>query len=661
MLAACLAGLNLCAQQASPYVKFGKITADELDKKIYSIDSSADAVVLSDRGETAVEGNSKGWFSVTFTHHRVVHILNKNGYFEADVAIPLFNKGQGEEKLDEIKAVTYNLENGKIVETKLDKSGIFTEKINQNLSARKFTFPNVKEGCIIEYEYKVISDYIENLDPWAFQGRSPVLWSEYMLSVPQFFNYAFLSHGYLPMYIYDHQNHQSTFTVSDGRSSGSTERYNFTAGVTDYRWVIKDVPELRQESFTSTLRNHLARIDFQLASQSDPLPPHDYRATWDGLIKELNESDHFGAQLNSNNGWLSDDLNPVLAGAKTDLEKAQRIYNFVRDNFTCTDHDAVWLDQPLKATLKARRGSVAEINLLLVAMLHRAGLNAHPVLVSTTGHGYALPSYPMLNSFNYVIVETVIDNAPYYLDASHPRLGFSKLMPECYNGAARVVDDMATSIQFSADSVKERKVTAIFISDDKGKWTGNMNQTLGYFESCDIRDRVKEKGEDDLFKGIEKNLGSEVKILTHSIDSLNNFDDPVELHYDLEIPRHNEDVLYINPLFGEGYKKNPFKSAERFYPVEMPFTSDETVILTMDVPEGYVVDELPKQVVAKLDEQGSAYFEYRISQSENTISLRMRIKISRTLYMPDEYEALRQFFNLIVNKQNEQIVLKKKK
>ncbi len=114
-------------------------------------------------------------------------------------------------------------------------------------------------------------------------------------------------------------------------------------------------------------------------------------------------------------------------------------------------------------------------------------------------------------------------------------------------------------------------------------------------------------------------------------------------------------------MFGEAWKKNPFKSAERYYPVEMPYTIDETYILTMEVPQGYTVDEMPKQMIVKLDEKESAMFEYRISLSGSTISLRSRIKVNRTVFANEEYENLREFFNMIVNKQNEQIVFKKKK
>src|SRR4051812_25428402 len=100
-----LAAVTVHAQKptASPYVKFGKITPEALQKKLYTIDSNANAVVLSDIGSATVEGNSKGWFSISLTRHRVVHILNKNGYDEADVEIRLYTDGDVEEKLENVK------------------------------------------------------------------------------------------------------------------------------------------------------------------------------------------------------------------------------------------------------------------------------------------------------------------------------------------------------------------------------------------------------------------------------------------------------------------------------------------------------------------------------------------------------------------------------
>lgn len=269
----CVLAFQGFSQEESPYVKFGKITVAELERKIYPIDSNANAIVLSDIGNAAVEGNSKGWFSIVFQRHKVVHILNKNGYDEANVEIPLYIDGSEEERVDNIHAVTYNLENGKIKETKLDKGSVFKEKVDKNRILRKFTLPNVKEGCIIEYEYRITSDFIWNLDPWLFQGASPRLWSEFNFTVPEFFSYNFLSRGFHAMDINERKDRNAHFSIQDSRGAGATENYSFSAGVSDYRWVMKDVPALKEESFTSSLKNHISRMEFQLASQKYPLSP----------------------------------------------------------------------------------------------------------------------------------------------------------------------------------------------------------------------------------------------------------------------------------------------------------------------------------------------------------------------------------------------------
>lgn len=663
-LLCCLLAVSSGAQQTtSAYVKFGKITVEELQKKVYSLDSNANAIVLSDIGEAAIEGNNKGWFSIVFTRHRVVHILNKNGYHEGDVSVYLYTNGDEEEKLDNVKAITYNLENGKIVESKLDKSGIFKEKIDKNRTVRKFTMPNLKEGSIIEYEYRVTSDYIQNLDPWVFQGASPVLWSEFNLTIPEFFSYAFLSQGYHPFYINERpKNRQGNFSVMNSRTTSASERFSFTAGISDYRWVMKDVPELKQESYTSAIKNHLSRIEFQLSSQNFPLQPHNFRSSWPVLTKQLLESESFGSTLKNNNNWLSDEVKPVVNNVESEMEKANKIYAFVRDNYTCTENRSLWTSTSLKNVMKSKKGTVSEINLLLTAMLRYAGLDANPVILSTTDHGYALEMYPMITYFNYVVAQVNLGGSKIYLDASHTRLGFGHLLPECYNGHARVVDENATPVSLPADSLNERTVTAIFISNnDKGQWVGSVKKTPGYFSSYLTREKIKEKGLEDYFKELKKEFGMEVKIKDAGVDSLNRYELPVMLHYDLELEPVKEDILYINPMFNESTKKNPFKSDQRFYPVEMPFTMDETYVLSMEVPLGYEVDELPKSLLAKLDEKGSASFEYRISQSASSISMRTRLKIDRTIFMPDEYEILREFFNLVVSKQNEQIVFKKKK
>jgi hypothetical protein len=643
-------------------VKFGKVSPEDLSKKVYSIDSNANAVVIADVGSSKIVGNTKGWFSLEFKRYRRVHLLNKNGFDIATEEIPLFSKGEDEERISSMKAVTYNLEDGKVVETKLDKDNIFKDKLSKNWIVKKFTFPNIKEGSIIEYEYTITSDYLRNLQPWSFQGDYPVLWSEYNLSVPSFFNYIFLSQGYQHFYINTRTESRDNFRIIVSNGAEASDRFTIPANVSDYRWVIRNAPALREEGYVSTVKNHIQKIEFELTEQLEPLVPHVYLSSWTQVADDMLKDEDFGQPLSKDNGWLGDVVKPAIAGATTPLEKARKIYAYVRDNFTCTDYSDLWLGQTLKNVLKTRNGTVSEINLLLIAMLKYAGIQADPVILSTRSHGYTYALYPIMDRFNYVICDADIDGGQIFLDATRPRLGFGKLTPACYNGHARIINASATALEFSADSLTEKKLTSIMLTtNEKGEMTGTLQQIPGYFESHEIREKVKEKGKDEFFKEVKKAYGQDVDLVNPHIDSLDKLEENIAIAYDFKLNQEKEDILYVNPMFGEGYKENPFKSAERYYPVEMPYTKDETYVFTMFIPDGYVVDELPKSILVKLNEAGDGMFEYRIAESGGTISMRSRVQLKRAYYRPAEYDMLREFFNLVVKKHSEQIVLKKKK
>ena len=648
--------------QEKTSVKFGKVSPEDFATRVYSIDSNANAVVIADVGSSEIVGNSKGWFSLEFKRYRRVHILNKNGYDEGNVEIYLYSDGSREEEITNVKAVTYNLENGKVITSKLEKNGIFKDQIDKRRVIKKFTFPNIKEGSIIEYEYTLHSDFLFNLQPWEFQGESPVLWTEYNLRLPEFLGYVFLTQGYRTYDINQRKDTRSNFRVSDARSTGATEYLNFEANVTDYRWVMKQVPALKQENFTSTIKNHIAKIEFQLSDYRYPLTPQNVMGSWTQLADDLLRAEYFGSSLDKNNGWLGEVINPLVANTKNDVEKAKKIYSYVRDNLTCTSYSAADLNQSLKNILRTRNGTVAEINLLLVAMLKYVNIQADPVLLSTRSHGYTYSMYPILHKFNYVVCDAIINGQSYYLDASRPRLGFGKLAPACYNGHARVINNVATPLEFSPDSLVERKLTYVLISpNEKGEMIGSLRQVLGYYESYSLREKIKEQGREEFFKDIKKSYSQNIELKNPRIDSLDNLEESITIAYEFQLDNDNQDILYINPMLTEGHKENLFKSAERYYPVEMPYTFDETYTFSLVIPQGYTLDELPKSVLVKLNDAGDGQFEYRLSESGGMISMRSRIQLRRANFQPDEYELLREFFNFIVKKHSEQIVLKKKK
>src|SRR5690606_1408055 len=88
---------TFAAGQEKLKIKFGKVDPEDFKTTVYSIDSSASAVVLADVGSTSITGNNKGWFSLEHKHFKRVHVLNKNGYDIGNVEVSLYADGNREE------------------------------------------------------------------------------------------------------------------------------------------------------------------------------------------------------------------------------------------------------------------------------------------------------------------------------------------------------------------------------------------------------------------------------------------------------------------------------------------------------------------------------------------------------------------------------------
>jgi hypothetical protein len=426
-----------------------------------------------------------------------------------------------------------------------------------------------------------------------------------------------------------------------------------------HTWAIQNVPVLKKEEFTTTLDNHISKIEFQLSALRYPnVPVKPYMQNWMEFATELLKDESFAEDLNHENNWLDDDVKKAVTGTKSDNEKAKNIFEFVRDNYTCIDHYARYLSQPLKKTYQAKKGNVVDINILLAAMLKNAGFETHPVLLSTRDHGYASETYPIMGKFNYVITQAKKDGVQYLLDASDPNTGFNCLPSECYNGTARVIAEMPVLIDLSADSLQETKLTTVFMMNNEKNITGSFTTQLGKRESQYIRKKVKNITQESFFSDVKKTYAMEVELSNTSMDSLKRPEDPVTIKYEISFNTGDEDIFYFNPMLTEAQKENPFKAAERLYPVEMDACTNETYILNMEIPKGYVVEELPKSTRVMLNED-EGMFEYIIGVSGDHIQLRCRTLIKKANFLPEDYTTLRDFFAFIVKKQAEQIVFKK--
>lgn len=658
LLTSLLIVINLSAQKNSLSAKFGDISEKDFEPKVYSLDSSAQAVILYDGGYASYEGDNNAWFNLVYKYHKRIRLLNKNAYDEATIQIPLYKNSKEEDKISDFEAVTYNIENGKVIKTKVNKESIFKDNVNKNVTVQKFTFPNLNEGCIIEYTYTVTSPSANYLRSWYFQGQYPVLKSEYAVTIPTLFNFLFLKTGYYPLDPKVTTGFHSYTLYEPGQAFSSGNTFSYNATTINSKWELENIEPIKSESYTTTLQNHISKIEFKLNSlhfPNEPMKP--VMGTWAQAATALLNNEQFGLALSEKNNWMNDDVEKLTKG-KTDIEAAENIFKYVRDNYTCTDHDALYIPKNLKTSYQAKKGNVIEVNMVLTSMLKKANLKANPVLLSTRDNGIAVEHYPFIDKFNYVITKLEIGDKTYLLDASVKKLGFDKLPSYCYNGYGRTISSEPFIVPLLADSLKESKITSIFITNNDDKsMSASFTSNLGYFESHGLRQELSTKSSETFFKEIKSKYSFDIKMSNTAIDSLDNYNIPAMVKYDFDFTPE-DDLIYFQPLLTEAYKKNPFTANTRNYPVEMPFKTSELIVMNMDIPTGYKVDELPKSARVKLNET-DGMFEYLIQADASKIQLRSKITLNKATFSADDYETLRNFYGYIVQKQNEQIVFKK--
>ncbi len=653
--------MNAGAQR--PKMKYNDVAAEDFVQS-YTIDKNAQAVVLFDYCKVKYEGDNEGDFNVIYKYHKRIRLLNKNAFDVATVQIPLYKGDKFEEKIEKLDAVTSNLDNGKVVTAKIDKSAIFKDKVSKNFVYYKFTLPDLKEGSIIEYSYTVSSPFSRRMRDWYFQGAYPVLWSEYDITIPSIFEFTSLRQGYHPYTIDTVSGSNDNYLILFPGNSAMERSEVSNVSLTTYHstWAMKDIPALKSEPYTTTIGNHISKISFQLSGLRYPNQPfRPVTNSWMKVVEELLKDENFGADLSKKNNWFDDEVKQAIAGAANNKEKAKKLFDFVRDHYNCINYNSIFLSQPIKKTFQAKKGNVADINLLLVAMYRSLGIKAHPIILSTRDNGKAYDGYPLLNEYNYIICQVEIDGEKILTDASQPKLGFGLLDSDVYNGSARLIDEIPYLINLDPNTLKETKTTNVFIinNEETKGMAASFKSTLGYYESLNIRNKFTTLKKDDFFAAIKKAYGFEIDMSNTAIEDFTTYESPVQISYDFKFDV-DEDIIYFSPLLTEAYKDNPFKSAERFYPVEMPYTSNETYILNMEIPKGYKVDEMPKSARVKLNEE-DGMFEYIIGKSGNNIQLRCSIKINKAVFMPEDYETLRDFYGYIVKKQAETIVFKKEK
>lgn len=651
-------GVGSIYAQNTPTVKrefkFGKIAPSEFEAKPFGVDSAASAIKLFDVGNCYFEVNPAGSFIYVYERHMRYKILNKNSYDLANFSVELYrSNGSAKEDLSYMDAATYNMVDGKMVTSKLSKDAKFTEAFDKNNIIKKFALPNVKEGSIIEFKYKIKSDFIFTLRGWGFQSSVPTLWTEYNVHIPEYLTYKHNTSGYHDIQHPVHTSENATY-VTGLISNASYDKY-----------CAENVPALKDEPFVTTMDDYRPKIEFELRASHFPNSMYeDYNGSWPKIIAGLAERDDFGGYLNKNS-LAKASLPEILKGEKDTLAMIKLITNYVKSKIKWNGrYDDFTSESNPKTIFEKKTGNSADINLALLTFLKEAKIKAYPVLISTRKNGQH-PGYPVISAFNNVVGATEIGGQLYFLDATDKDLPVGMLDAENLSHQGYYVDlkTFAGGWLSTEPQANNEKIFAYnLVLNKENKLSGKINQYSRGYSALNLRSRYRgTNNEADFIKNFKKDkTGLEIK--NYTISNLDSLDELLTEAMDVEIEDNVEEagnLVYFTPLLFERTKENLFKHEERKFPVDFAYPFKETYRISLAFPEEYEIDKLPKGGIFKLPEDKGTFSISYVAEGK-ALMVKSVISINKSMYSPNEYFDLKELFKAIVEKQAEQVVFKKK-
>lgn len=598
-------------------IKFGKVDISELEMKYYDHDSTAPAVVLCDYGLFSIQN---------FKFKRIVRlkILNKEGYAYADKIFYFYNK-------TDIRGKTFNLVDGEIVTEKLRGESIFEERITEDYYAIRIAMPDVKVGSVIDLEFS----HFGMPRTWRFQQRIPVKWSELIVERSPYITYQKNYFGYEPIDI-----------------------------ITTTRWVAIDMPAFKPEPYIRSVENYLTKFEFDI--QEIRIPERLYfksiASSWKVICENLRESKYFGVPLRADH-YLKKVTDEIERNYSAEKEKLIAAFEHAK-KVKWNERSSKYISSVnLQVPYKEETGNSADINLILIQLLKRLDFEVYPVAISTRNNGRLSRANPSINKLNYVIANVISDSISYLLDATDELIPFGMLPKRCMNGEGRIIDEKKSDwIELKIDKIDERITYYDLQMDSEFSLTGKISHKYIDYGAYRLRKDYEEFANLDDYLDDYKSDKPGLKIIDTKMESVDDIYEPVKIEHEVKIDNQAmvlNEKIYLNPMLYDQMKENLFKIGERVYPVDFVYPFCKSFIIKLTIPENFSIIELPESVNMSLPDK-SAKFIYSISNFANTINIMCKIDIDKAVYLQNEYPDLKEFYNQIIKKQSEPIIIQAK-
>lgn len=641
-------------------ISFGTPPVDALQMTSYEKDPDAEALVLYDKGESYFHYDENRGYIIHFTRTKRIKIFSEAGLDYGNIEIEAYRGSNSQEMVSALTAFSYNINSlGSIEKRELDISALHQQQVNEYWSVYKAAIPNVKPGTVIEYQYKFETPFLSNPPDWKFQNRIPTLYSEYVLNAIPFYEYSYAAQG---MQKFDFTKSETSKTKrtfgsvveSYGRNIGSGIQFNDVI----HTFVMKDIPAFRDEDYITSVEDYIQKLDFQLSVIHKPTGASEALMTdWETMIETLLESKYIGKYIDDSEKVAKKEiLEQIEINGETEIHRAAQVIDYMKSNYRWNRTLGKGSTEKAKDVVEIKNGNVGELNLLLAGTLRAAGIEAKPVILSTRNNGRIKKEFPYDPSFNYVVVLVETKERAFLADVTEPLLAFDRIPLRAINDHGLILNKGARWVDLAANPVSQNlKQINISIDPETKKASSDVTFQLTEFESYGFKasyednpEKLKEYFEKRGFK-----LSEEVKTANYDRSRIAYF---IQANLQSDLGQL-DDKIFFNPFLNFQIGENQLTQKERNYPVDFIYPVRNLFEVRITIPEGY-------EIIQALEDYEISTPQIEINLKTktegNTLAIDAVYGFKKATYSPNEYSALKQQINLIIEKFSKEVVLQKK-
>jgi len=647
---------NMWAQEFS--LGYGNITNHELTMTVYENDTSAVAVVLYEHAELYYEFTNNrhvGGFQIVYELRRKIKILKPEGVEYGDIGIVYYKSDSQkgiQERITGIEATAYNLENGRVIKTKLNRKYIFDEALGNQYRMIKFSIPNVRVGTVIEYRYRKTSDNVFEIPDWNMQDDIPVLNSTLEALIPEFFVFNVSTRGFEHIHV-ERTNRSETFRIGHNIQPlpSNSQFYKFSA---------QNLPAMRNEPHVWYLNDFKTAVRFELRGTRFPNDYYrPYTRSWADIEFFLRRDTNFGTNIRMSNPFRAE-TRAIIAEVSDEEERIKQIYGMVKDRIRWNGTYSL-IGNDARQAVRNGIGNNGQINMVLLSALRDADIKAFPVLMSRRSLGRIPHVHPSLRRLNTFIVGAETSTGKrFYMDGSAEYAGLNTLPIDLLVDRAYVFDERIANkwVDLTGIANNQRNIRQRIEIDKNGQISGERNIRHLYQFAYQIKQQYR--SEEDSIRHIEQLQGSsrQFAITEVNLEGNNRLSNLVQERIKFVSNQENDsEFIYINPLLLAPIE-NPFLQTERRLPIEFDFPYTVTVRTMLVVPENYRVEEIPEQIAITMGDDAGVCI-YQITHNDNVIHLNFQFRLNQIIFPAEDYAMIRDFFGKVATKSAELIVLRR--